>query len=54
MKRKLFRQISNEWKSNIWLALELLIVSVVLWFVIDSMYTTYAILNEPRGFDTDE
>ena len=53
MKRKLFRQISNEWKSNIWLALELLIVSVVLWFVIDSMYTTYAILNEPRGFDTE-
>lgn len=53
MKRKLFRQISNEWKSNIWLALELLIVSVVLWFVIDSMYTTYAIFNEPRGFDTE-
>ena len=53
MKRKLFRRISNEWKSNIWLALELLIVSVVLWFVVDSMYTFYAILNEPRGFDTE-
>lgn len=53
MKRKLLRQISNEWKSNVWLCLELLIVSVVLWFIIDTLYVYSAIYNEPRGFDTE-
>lgn len=53
MKRKLLRQMSNEWQSNAWLALELLIVSVVIWFLADSMYTKISIFNEPRGFDTE-
>ena len=53
MKRKLLRQIANEWKSNVWLALELLIVSVVMWYVIDSLFVSYSIYNEPRGFNTD-
>ena len=53
MKRKLMRQIINEWRSNIWLALELLIVSVVMWYVTDSLFVSYSILNEPRGFNTD-
>ncbi len=53
MKRKLLRQMSNEWQSNAWLAVELLIVSVVIWFLADSMYTKISIFNEPRGFDTE-
>ena len=35
MQKKLFTQIRNEWCSNLWLMLELLVVSVVLWFFID-------------------
>lgn len=52
MKRKLFTQIANEWRSNLWLAVELMIVSVVMWFLTDYLYTTVSIINEPKGFDT--
>lgn len=31
MNKKLFTQIKNEWRSNLWLITELLLVSVVLW-----------------------
>lgn len=51
MKRKLLRQITNEWKSNIWLCLELLIVSVVMWYLVDIFFTNISIICEPRGFD---
>lgn len=53
MKRKLLTQIGNEWRSNVWLALELLIVSVVMWYITDYLYTNISIINEPRGFDTE-
>lgn len=52
MFKKLFTQIKNEWRSNLWLALEMLIVSVVLWFVVDYFYVTIYNYNLPRGFDT--
>lgn len=53
MKRKLFKQIRAEWRTNVWLALELLIVSVVMWFIIDYFYVNISILNKPHGFDTE-
>lgn len=53
MKRKLLKQISNEWRSNLWLTVELLIVSVVMWYITDALYTKISILNEPKGFDTE-
>ena len=52
MQKKLFTQIRNEWRGNLWLALELLVVSVVLWYIIDMLYCRLATYNEPRGFDT--
>ena len=51
MQKKLFTQIRNEWRSNLWLMLELLVVSVVLWFIIDLLYCRIATYLEPRGFD---
>ena len=33
MQKKLFTQIRNEWRGNLWLALELLVVSVVMWYI---------------------
>lgn len=51
MQKKLFTQIRNEWRGNLWLALELLVVSVVLWYIIDMLYCSLATYNEPRGFD---
>ena len=35
MNKKLFTQIKNEWRSNLWLVTELLLVSVVLWYIVD-------------------
>ncbi|MDE6018451.1 MAG: ABC transporter permease [Muribaculaceae bacterium] len=53
MKRKLLTQMLAEWRANIWMAIELLLVSVVLFFLADNIYTVIATLNEPLGFNTD-
>ena len=42
MTKKLLIQIKNEWLSNLWLVLELLVVSVVMWYVVDYLYTRAA------------
>ena len=49
--KKLLTQMRNEWRSNLWLALELLLVSIVLWFCVDRIVDYVSILNEPRGHD---
>ena len=51
MNKKLFTQIKNEWRGNTWLAIELLVVSVVMWFITDMLYVRIATYLEPRGFD---
>ena len=53
MTKKLLTQIKNEWLSNLWLALELLVVSVVMWYVVDYLYTRAATYLEPRGFNIE-
>ena len=53
MQKKLFTQIRNEWRGNLWLALELLVVSVVMWYIVDLLYCRLATYLEPRGFDTE-
>ncbi len=51
MKKKLFRQIRNEWQANLWLTLELMIVSVVMWYCADQLYSTTSMRLIPSGFD---
>ena len=53
MTKKLFRQMWNERRTNAWLLLELIVVSVVLWYVVDTLYCRLATYGEPRGFDTE-
>lgn len=53
MKRKLLTQMRNEWRINIWLGLELLIISVLLWFISLSVCLRVSIINEPLGFEYD-
>ncbi|MDE5649643.1 MAG: FtsX-like permease family protein [Duncaniella sp.] len=53
MSRKLLKQIRNEWASNIWLAVELLVVSVVLWYILDYFYVTYRVVSAPLGYDVE-
>ena len=50
MNKKLFTQIKNEWHSNLWIATELLLVSVVMWYVVDYIYVQYKVYTEPRGY----
>lgn len=51
MNKKLLRQTMNEWHSNTWLVVELLLVSVLLWFVVDYIYFNIATYVRPMGFD---
>lgn len=51
MNKKLLKQIWNERRINVWLWVELLLVSVVLWYVVDTSYATLSTYFEPRGFD---
>ncbi|MDE5794783.1 MAG: ABC transporter permease [Muribaculaceae bacterium] len=53
MKRKLLTQMRAEWRANTWMAIELLLVSVVLFVLADKIYTVIATINEPLGFDTE-
>ena len=53
MNRKLIKQTLNDWRSNMWLALELLIVSIVVWYTVDYCCVTYVTYNEPLGFEVD-
>ena len=53
MKRKLLKQIANEWRSNLWLSVELLVVSVVMWYVTDYLSTAVITNNIPMGIETD-
>ena len=53
MNKKLFTQIKNEWCSNLGLAIEVLLVSIVMWWITDNLYCTASTYFEPRGFDTE-
>lgn len=51
MKRKLIIQMRNEWRSNLWMTIELVIVGVVLWGVF-SVFAGIAYLHQPpKGVD---
>lgn len=53
MKRKLIKQLFNEWQSNIWLIVELIIVGAALWFINNTLFSVYEIKNQPNGYTTD-
>ena len=51
MKRSLPAQMCHEWKTNIWIVIELLIVLAVVWFTMLSNMINIIRVNEPKGFD---
>lgn len=53
MKRKLLKQTISQWRSNSWLIVELVIIMVVTWFLVDLLCQVYVPMAEPKGFDTD-
>ena len=49
--RKIVSQIWNEKGTNVSLFIQLWLVSIVLWFVVDFLYVRYKAYSLPRGFD---
>lgn len=54
MKRALLSQIKNEWKENVWLVIELLIVSLVIWTLTLFIIRKIRDISAPRGFDVTD
>ena len=53
MIKNLLKQIRNERRSNTFLWVELFVVFVVLWYIVDLVYVTLSIYNLPMGFDIE-
>ncbi len=53
MKRKLFKQIRSQWRSNVWLVVEFVIILVVTWFMVDLICQITVPMTEPRGYEID-
>lgn len=51
MKRKLLTQIKNEWRDNIWLVVELTIVTACIWILCTIFYSGYKAWFSPKGFE---
>lgn len=54
MKRKLLKQIATEWRSNLWLGVELMLISSILFFIFDTTSSHFRIKNTPIGVDTKD
>ena len=53
MKRKLISQMRHEWRGNLWIVIELIIVSLILWFIFTMMWGLLNVRLSERGYDTD-
>ena len=51
--KTILKQIKNEWNSNLFLFVELLLVFVVLWYIVDWALVTARVYRAPMGFDTE-
>ena len=49
MKRKLIKQMCNEWRDNIWLILELVVVSVAMVVVMMNVVCNIELKTRPMG-----
>lgn len=54
MNRNLLTQIKNEWRDNIWLVVELAVVSAAIWALLPSLYNNISTKLSEKGFDTDD
>ncbi|MDE6811739.1 MAG: FtsX-like permease family protein [Muribaculaceae bacterium] len=51
MKRALLSQIKNDWRENIWLVIELLIVALIIWWLTLGLLRVYKDSHIPLGAD---
>ncbi len=53
MNRNLLTQIKNEWRDNLWLVIELTVVSVAIWILAFTLYNAIRPRFEEKGFDCE-
>ena len=46
-----FKLITNQWRKNVWITIELFIVLSVLWFTVDFLSVLWLTSRTPPGFD---
>lgn len=51
--KKIYVQIKNEWRSNLFLFMELFLVFIVLWYIVDWVVVTTRVYTAPMGFDVE-
>lgn len=54
MNRKLFTQIKNEWRDNLWLVVELVVVSAAIWTLSIYMLAILRPTFEEKGYDIED
>lgn len=54
MNRNLASQMRHEWRDNIWMVVELVIVLVVVCVLSGGLYSILENINEPKGFDVTD
>ncbi len=54
MKRALLTQIKNEWRDNVWLVIELAVVTAAIWVIVTILYAMTSGLFEDRGFTPND
>ena len=53
MIRLIFHQIWNQRRQNLWIWLELMVLSVFIWMVMGPLFTMVCIKHHPANFDTE-
>lgn len=53
MSRRLFKQMTTEWRSNLWLVVELMVVSVVMWYLTDYLFVKAETYSIGMGMNAD-
>lgn len=54
MDRFIIQQMRNEWRGNIWLVLQLTVVSIVLWVILSFFSLIIAVRSQDYGYDTTD
>lgn len=51
MYKMILKQLWNERKGNLFIWLEMLVVSIFLWYAADALFVMYKLYSQPLGFD---
>ena len=53
MYKMILKQLWNERKGNLFIWLEMLVVSIFLWYAADALFVMYRLYSQPFGFNIE-